>query len=76
MSGGSFLHQKHRWLGREVEDTVTGRRGVLTAVAPDAADPRARPLAWLRPLGGGTEWTTPPSALANPSPIATRRSTR
>ncbi|MGW4778437.1 hypothetical protein ACWEPA_17465 [Streptomyces filamentosus] len=26
MSGGSFLHQKHRWIGREVEDTVTGRR--------------------------------------------------
>ncbi|MGW4781464.1 hypothetical protein ACWEPA_33000 [Streptomyces filamentosus] len=75
MSGGSFLHQKHRWLGREVEDTVTGRRGILTAVAPDPADPRARPLAWLRPLGGGTEWTTTPAALASPSPLTPARRT-
>ncbi|MFF6888723.1 hypothetical protein ACFY9F_36735 [Streptomyces sp. NPDC012421] len=75
MSGGSFLHQAHRWLGREVEDTVTGRRGILTAVAPEGADPRARPLAWLRPLGGGTEWTTFPAALANPSPSTSARRT-
>ncbi|MFC9484601.1 hypothetical protein ACFTZM_00790 [Streptomyces hydrogenans] len=71
----SFLHQKHRWIGREVEDTVTGRRGILTAVAPDGADPLARPLAWLRPLGGGTEWTTAPAALAKPSPITPARRT-
>ncbi|MGV9690556.1 hypothetical protein ACWDUX_15745 [Streptomyces sp. NPDC003444] len=72
MSGGSFLHQKHRWIGRKVEDTVTGRRGILTAVAPDGADSLAYPLAWLCLLGG-TEWTTAPAALAKPSPITPAR---
>ncbi|MET9448921.1 hypothetical protein [Streptomyces cinerochromogenes] len=29
----SLLHRDHRWIGRTVEDTATGRRGVLRAVA-------------------------------------------
>ncbi|MFC9259330.1 hypothetical protein ACFRFJ_21235 [Streptomyces hydrogenans] len=64
---GSMLHRPHRWIGREVEDTATGRRGVLTAIAPDTDD--SRPMAWLRPAGGGTEWTTDPAALARPTPV-------
>ncbi|CAL9673115.1 hypothetical protein SUDANB105_07666 [Streptomyces sp. enrichment culture] len=26
-------------------------------------------MAWLRPKGGGTEWTTDPAALTNPAPL-------
>ncbi|MGW2952853.1 hypothetical protein [Streptomyces eurythermus] len=62
-----LLHHSHPWTGREVEDTLTGRRGILRALAPDGDSPR--PVAWLRPPGGGTEWTTGPEALANPAPI-------
>jgi len=61
-----LLHREHRWIGQEVEDTATGRRGVLRALAPDGDKPR--PVAWLLPEGGGMEWTTDPGALANPAP--------
>jgi hypothetical protein len=68
-----LLHRDHRWLNRVVTDTVTGRRGILRAIAPDTG---AHPVAWLAPVGGGVEWTTPPGALADPGPItpATRPS--
>lgn len=67
MSGVSgLLHCDHKWLGREVEDTETGRRGILRAIAPDVDRPR--PVAWLMPQGGGMEWTTDPGALAHPAP--------
>lgn len=54
-------------MGREVTDTATGRRGILKALAPDGNRPRL--LAWLRPAGGGTEWTTDPGALDDPAPL-------
>ncbi|GAB1340868.1 hypothetical protein ACE1SV_74580 [Streptomyces sp. E-15] len=63
----SLLHRDHRWLGRTVEDTATGRRGILRAVAPSGTDPR--PVAWLAPLGGGLEWTATLGALAEPAVI-------
>ncbi|MFI1507583.1 hypothetical protein [Streptomyces sp. NPDC020597] len=63
----ALLHREHPWIGREVEDTATGRRGVLRAIAPDLNGTRA--LAWLRPATGGMEWTTNPSALDNPAPV-------
>ncbi|MFD3998946.1 hypothetical protein [Streptomyces sp. NPDC058583] len=63
----SLLHHDHPWIGRDVEDTATGRRGTLHAIAPDLDKPG--PVAWLRPVGGGTEWTTDPTALANPAPL-------
>lgn len=62
-----LMHRTHPWIGREVEDAVTGRRGVLRAVAPDGKNPR--PVAWLWPVGGGREWTTELRALANPAPL-------
>lgn len=62
-----LLHRDHPWIGREVEDAATGRRGILRAIAPDGDRPR--PVAWLLPAGGGTEWTTDPGALANPAPL-------
>ncbi|CAL9673100.1 hypothetical protein [Streptomyces sp. enrichment culture] len=62
-----LLHHSHPWIGRDVEDTLTGRRGILRALAPDGDSPRL--VAWLRPPGGGVEWTTHPDALANPAPI-------
>ncbi|MFC9730718.1 hypothetical protein ACFWGM_08885 [Streptomyces roseolus] len=63
----SLLHHPHPWLGREVEDTATGRRGILRAVTPEGHDPR--PKAWLLPPGGGTEWTTDVSALTPITPV-------
>ncbi|MBX7555382.1 hypothetical protein K1Y78_47705 [Streptomyces sp. tea 10] len=63
----SLLHRDHRWLGRVVEDTATGRRGTLRAIAPEGTSPC--PVAWLLPEGGGTEWTTDPDALDKPAPI-------
>ncbi|MFD4376804.1 hypothetical protein [Streptomyces sp. NPDC058486] len=63
----SLLHHLHPWLGRDVEDTATSRRGILRAVTPEGDDPC--PRAWLLPAGGGTEWTTEVSALANPASI-------
>ncbi|UFR07157.1 hypothetical protein KBP30_41200 [Streptomyces sp. Go40/10] len=62
----SLLHRHHPWIGRTVEDTATGRRGILTAVAPPPGT--SRPVAWLAP-DGGREWTTSLGALANPGPI-------
>ncbi|MGO4419265.1 hypothetical protein AB4Z54_11065 [Streptomyces sp. MCAF7] len=63
-----LMHRKHRWLGRVVTDTVTGRRGILRAVAPDGTNPR--PVAWMWPAeGGGLEWTTDLLALADPAPV-------
>ncbi|MGY3676754.1 hypothetical protein [Streptomyces sp. TE33382] len=63
----SLLHRDHPWIGRDVEDTATGRRGTLRAIAPDGKSPR--PVAWLLPPGGGVEWTTDPGALNNPAPL-------
>lgn len=68
MSDGGLLHQHHRLLGRLVRDTVHDRIGVLQAIAPDVDT--TTPLAWLRPSGGGTEWTTPPQAIV-PADTAT-----
>ncbi|MER6847034.1 hypothetical protein AB0A81_26500 [Streptomyces flaveolus] len=51
-----MLHHTHPLLGRPVLDTASGRTGVLQAIAPDGDTPQ--PVAWLRPEGGGTEWTT------------------
>jgi hypothetical protein len=62
-----LFHSDYPWLGRDVEDTVTGRRGTLRAIAPDVDKPH--PVAWLLPPGGGTEWTTDPRALTDPAPI-------
>ncbi|ULR48400.1 hypothetical protein [Streptomyces deccanensis] len=67
MKTTDLQHRDHPWLGRMVEDTATGRRGRLRAVAPDGEEPT--PVAWLLPEGGGREWTTPLSRLANPEPI-------
>ncbi|MFF7558290.1 hypothetical protein ACFZA9_35960 [Streptomyces olivaceus] len=64
----SLLHREHPWIGQEVEDTATGRRGILRAVAPDGDRPR--PVAWLLPAGGGMEWTTDPSTLVHPVPTS------
>ncbi|WP_431776489.1 hypothetical protein [Streptomyces cucumeris] len=63
-----MLHRDHPWIGRDVEDTVTGKRGTLRAIAPEG-DKRPQIVAWLQPHGGGTEWTTDPGALADPAPI-------
>ncbi|MFE1348501.1 hypothetical protein [Streptomyces sp. NPDC058757] len=70
----SFLHHPHPWLGCEVEDTTTGRRGILRAIAPE--DDAPYPKAWLLPAGGGTEWTTDVSALAEPAHRQRERSRR
>ncbi|MFC8442104.1 hypothetical protein ACFUJT_28555 [Streptomyces griseoincarnatus] len=41
----SMLHEPHRLIGRLVRDTVSGRIGVLRAIAPDGDMPE--PAAWL-----------------------------
>jgi hypothetical protein len=56
-----MLHQGHRLIGCCVRDTLSGRTGVLRAIAPDGDNPK--PVAWLRPERGGIEWTTAPEAL-------------
>lgn len=56
-----MMHHTHPLLGRLVRDTASGRSGVLQAIAPDGDTPQ--PVAWLRPPGGGTEWTTSLRAL-------------
>ncbi|MER6407076.1 hypothetical protein ABT269_26965 [Streptomyces viridosporus] len=61
MSDHGLLHRHHRLLGRLVRDTVHDRIGILQAIAPDTDT--TTPVAWLRPPGGGTEWTTPPTAI-------------
>ncbi|MGW0764128.1 hypothetical protein [Streptomyces sp. NPDC002676] len=56
-----LLHRARRWLGRQVLDAASGRTGILRAIAPE---PNGRRLvAWLRPMGGGCEWTTDPGTL-------------
>lgn len=67
------FHHPHPWLGRQVRDGATGKTGVLCAIAPEPDDgppkePVVRledrpPVAWLRPVGGGREWTTDPNRL-------------
>lgn len=53
--------------GSVVRDVRTGRIGVLQDVtpymAPYGSDQRPQVLAFLRPLGGGREWTTLPDQL-------------
>ncbi|WP_031087950.1 hypothetical protein [Streptomyces sp. NRRL S-1831] len=61
MSTAHMLHEPHRLIGRPVRDTVSGRTGVLRAIAPDGDAPN--PVAWLSPAGGGKEWTAPPQAI-------------
>ncbi|WP_406509065.1 hypothetical protein [Streptomyces sp. NBC_00212] len=61
-----LLHESHLWLGQIVTDTATERHGELRAIAPDLA---AQPVAWLRPVGGGREWTTSLYCLADPEPV-------
>ncbi|MFF8911673.1 hypothetical protein [Streptomyces olivaceoviridis] len=63
----ALLHRRHPWIGRAVLDNETGRRGILRAVAP--LPESTRPVAWLRPSGGGREWTTSLGALSDPAPI-------
>ena len=54
--------------GDVVRDLATGRVGVFMAVeTPLEAEGPGRtsvPLAFLRPVGGGHEWTTQPDQLA------------
>ncbi|MFD7304070.1 hypothetical protein ACFV83_24610 [Streptomyces pharetrae] len=59
--------QDHHWIGREVEDTAIGGRGIPWAIAPDGDE--TRPVAWPRPKGGGRERTTDPAALTHPVPL-------
>ncbi|CAM5651550.1 hypothetical protein [Streptomyces griseomycini] len=61
MTAMSMLHDRHRLIGRLVRGTVSGRTGVPRAVATDGDTPK--PVAWLIPEGGGTEWTTPLRAI-------------
>ncbi|CAL9334044.1 hypothetical protein SUDANB146_06374 [Streptomyces sp. enrichment culture] len=61
MTTTSMLHTRHRLIGHLVYDTVSARSGVLRAVAPDGDAPK--PVAWLIPVGGGIEWTTPVRAI-------------
>ncbi|MFF8883271.1 hypothetical protein [Streptomyces flaveolus] len=68
----SLLHYTHPLPGPFVCDTASGRTGVLQAVAPDCDTPQ--PVAWLRPEGGGTEWTislraVDPVTAPDPPPV-------
>ncbi|MFF8369281.1 hypothetical protein ACF05W_10610 [Streptomyces lydicus] len=66
-------HIEHPLLNRLVVDHAHDDRiGVLRALAPDSKDntfglvlmvPNTPPVAWLRPEGGGQEWTTDPDAI-------------
>ncbi|MEV0186499.1 hypothetical protein AB0I54_45985 [Streptomyces sp. NPDC050625] len=60
-------HHNHPLMGHRVLDTATGRTGILQAIAPDGTSPK--PVAWLRPEGGGTEWTTATGAIEAAGPI-------
>jgi hypothetical protein len=66
-----------RHIGQLVVD-VDGRRGILMAIDPKWANPAEMPArraerrtAFVRPIGGGIEWMTAPSALF-PAAEATR----
>jgi nicotinamide mononucleotide adenylyltransferase len=48
-------HERHPLLRAVLRD-ADGRVGVLMAVVPDG---EGNPVAWLRPLRGGREWTVP-----------------
>lgn len=55
-------------LGLVALDAATGRTGILMAVHPaadlDFTDPAGTPwVVFLRPPGGGREWTTVPEAV-------------
>lgn len=69
-----LAHRSHPLLGCPVIDTATGRTGILRAICPEPTDDAAyarqvlRPgngplMAWLAPIAGGCEWTTPPDAI-------------
>ncbi|MCQ0022779.1 hypothetical protein M4914_07320 [Streptomyces somaliensis DSM 40738] len=53
--------------GALVEDPDSGRVGILQDVTayvpPWRGDRRPRLLAFVRPVGGGREWTAPPDRL-------------
>ncbi|MER7485168.1 hypothetical protein ABTY20_04390 [Streptomyces sp. NPDC126497] len=61
MTTTGMLHDEHRLLGRLVRGTASGRTGILQAIAPDVGTDA--PVAWLRPSGGGIEWTTQTRAI-------------
>ncbi|WP_367137069.1 MULTISPECIES: hypothetical protein [Streptomyces] len=53
-------HQEHPLIGRLVLDSVTGRMGILRAVAPeDNGHGQWTVRGWLAPPAGGREWTAP-----------------
>jgi hypothetical protein len=69
-------HRSHPLLGKPVVDTVSGRHGILRAVAPTMTmgvrgvfEPSQSHIskfpvaAWLAPHGGGREWTTGVDAI-------------
>lgn len=72
MSDGGLLHQHHRLLGRPVRDTAHDRIGILQAIAPDVGTDTPA-VAWLRPPGGGTEWTTPRTAIVPAETVVDHR---
>lgn len=73
-------------LGALVRDELKGRIGVLMAYGaygscgagtdgeePETPRPGAPTLAYLRPEGGGREWTAPPDAIAPLTPAEALR---
>ncbi|MEU8653645.1 hypothetical protein [Streptomyces sp. NPDC048737] len=66
MTATGMLHERPRLIGRLVRDAVSGRTGVLRAVAPDGD--AAQPVAWLMSAGSGIEWTTPLRAIQPVTP--------
>ncbi|MEV5506809.1 hypothetical protein [Streptomyces orinoci] len=57
-------------VGELVNDEATGRIGVLTALDDEWTDPaaprhqrRVQRVAFIRPVGGGREWTTHPELV-------------
>lgn len=61
------MHHDHPWIGRDVEDTASGRRGILRAIAPDVDQPHL--VAWLRPPAAGLSGPPTRGRLANPAPL-------
>lgn len=74
-------HYSHPFLYQAFVDTNTGREGILVAIAPNLMDDdhthrrkdperpvidHIKPVAWLRPYGGGREWSTALSCLERP----------
>lgn len=61
-------HEDHPLLHKQVRDPATGREGEVMAVMRQtlgytAGKPRHALTAYVRPNGGGREFTAPPSAL-------------